>query len=189
MKIAVIGGTGLIGRQLVKILRDDGYEISAASPATGIDLLTGGGLREALQGTEVVLDVSNPPSSSNPGAAVHFFKAANENLLPAEKVAGVRHHIALSIVGTMQLGLSEYFRGKQIQEELVRASGIPYTIVRSTQFFEFAEGIFQMGLPGEKVRLPDATVQPVSSSEVAAFLAHTAMMRPMDQVLEIGGPE
>lgn len=188
MKIVVIGGTGLIGSQLVSLLQKTGNEVVAASPNTGVNTLTGEGLERALQNADVVVDVSNSPSFEDT-AVMNFFKTSNGNLLAAEKKAGVQHHIALSVVGTQKLQASGYFRAKQVQEDLIKASGIPYTIVHATQFFEFAGGIVYMGTVGEKVVLPDANIQPIASRDVAAFLAKTATGSPVNKILEIGGPE
>lgn len=188
MKIVVIGGTGLIGSQLVNQLQQTGHEVVAASPNTGVNTLTGEGLAEALQGAQVVVDVSNGPSFED-NAIMQFFKTSNEHLLPAEKAAGVQHHIALSVVGTQKLQSSGYFRAKQVQEDMIKASGIPYTIVHATQFFEFAGGILQMSLADGKVAVPDANIQPIASKDVVAFMAQVALGQPADRILEIGGPE
>lgn len=188
MKIVVIGGTGLIGSQVVHQLQQAGHEAIAASPNTGVNTLTGEGLNEVLQGAQVVVDVSNSSSFADE-PVMHFFKTSNENLLPAEKAAGVQHHVALSVVGTQKLQASGYFRAKQVQEDMIRTSGIPYTIVHATQFFEFAGGIVQMSLNGNKVALPDADIQPIASKDVAAFMAATALAAPAGKILEIGGPE
>ncbi|MDB5127507.1 SDR family oxidoreductase [Mucilaginibacter sp.] len=188
MKIVVIGGTGLIGSQLVNQLQHSGHEVIAASPNNGVNTLTGEGLSEVLQGAQVVVDVSNSPSFED-NAVMNFFKTANENLLPAEKAAGVQHHIALSVVSTQKLQASGYFRAKQVQEDLIRASGIPYTIVHATQFFEFAGGIVQMSVVDGKVIVPAANIQPIASKDVAAFVAETALEKPANKILEIGGPE
>ena len=188
MKIVVIGGTGLIGTQTVNILKANGHEVIAASPQSGVNTLTGEGLAEALQGAQVVVDLSNSPSFEDT-AVMNFFKTANQNLLPAEKAAGVQHHIALSVVGTKDLQASGYFRAKQVQEDLIKASGIPYTIVHATQFFEFAGGIVYMSTADDKVTLPDANIQPIASKDVAAFMAQTAVAEPANTILEIGGPE
>ncbi|MGG9962557.1 SDR family oxidoreductase [Ferruginibacter sp. SUN106] len=188
MKIVVIGGTGLIGSQLVAQLQQTGNEVIAASPNTGVNTLTGQGLAEVLQGANVVVDVSNSPSFETT-AVMNFFKTSNENLLTAEKTAGVQHHIALSVVGTQKLQASGYFRAKQVQEDMIKASGIPYTIVHATQFFEFAGGILQMSMVDGKVVLPDANIQPIASKDVAAFMAKTALAKPAGTILEIGGPE
>lgn len=188
MKIVVIGGTGLIGSQLVNLLQHTEHKIVIASPNSGVNTLTGEGLHEVLQGTQVVVDVSNSPSFEDT-AVMNFFKTANENLLPAEKAAGVQHHIALSVVGTQKLQASGYFRAKQVQENMIKASGIPYTIVHATQFFEFAPAIFQMSMIDGKVVLPDANIQPIASKDVAAFMAQTAVAQPANAILEIGGSE
>jgi uncharacterized protein YbjT (DUF2867 family) len=188
MKIVVIGGTGLIGSQLVNQLQGSGHEVIAASPNNGVNTLTGEGLNEVLQGANVVVDVSNSPSFED-NAVMNFFKTANGNLLPAEKAAGVQHHIALSVVGTQKLQASGYFRAKQVQEDLIKASGIPYTIVHATQFFEFAGGIVQMGMADGKVIVSAANIQPIASKDVAAFMAETALEKPANKILEIGGPE
>jgi len=188
MKIVVIGGTGLIGSQTVKQLQNSGHEVIAASPNNGVNTLTGEGLKEVLQGANVVIDVSNSPSFEDV-PVMNFFKTANENLLPAEKAAGVQHHIALSVVGTQKLQASGYFRAKQVQEDMIKASGIPYTIVHATQFFEFAGGIVQMSMVDGKVIVPAANIQPIASKDVAAFMAETALQKPANKILEIGGPE
>jgi uncharacterized protein YbjT (DUF2867 family) len=188
MKIVVIGGTGLIGSQVVNQLQNSGHEVIAASPNNGVNTLTGQGMAEVLQGARVVVDVSNSPSFED-NAVMNFFKTANENLLPAEKAAGVQHHIALSVVGTQKLQASGYFRAKQVQEDLIKASGILYTIIHATQFFEFAGGIVQMSMSDGKVILPAANIQPIASKDVAAFVAKTALEKPVNKILEIGGPE
>ncbi|MBZ4188131.1 SDR family oxidoreductase [Niabella beijingensis] len=188
MKIVVIGGTGLIGSQVVSQLQQAGHEAIAASPNTGVNTLTGEGLNEVLAGAQVVVDVSNSPSFADE-PVMNFFKTSNEHLLPAEKAAGVQHHIALSVVGTPDLQASGYFRAKQVQEDMIKASGIPYTIVHATQFFEFAGGIIQMSLTGDTIVLPDANIQPIASKDVAAFIAETALAAPANKILEIGGPE
>ncbi|HEY9534390.1 MAG TPA: SDR family oxidoreductase, partial [Mucilaginibacter sp.] len=188
MKIVVIGGTGLIGSQVVKQLQATGHEVIAASPGTGVNTLTGEGVKEVLQGAHVVVDVSNSPSFDDV-PVMNFFKTSNQNLLPAEKAAGVQHHIALSVVGTQKLQDSGYFRAKQVQEDLIKASGIPYTIVHATQFFEFAGGIVYMSMADGKVVLPDANIQPIASKDVASFMAKTALAAPANKILEIGGPE
>src|ERR1700761_3797284 len=188
MKIVVIGGTGLIGSQVVNQLQNSGHEVIAASPNTGVNTLTGEGLDEALQGAHTVIDVSNSPSFDDE-PVMHFFKTSNENLLPAEKRAGVQHHIALSVVGTQNLLASGYFRAKQVQEDMIKASGLPYTIVHATQFFEFAGGVLQMSIADGKVVVPDANIQPIASKDVASFVAETALSAPANKILEIGGPE
>jgi uncharacterized protein YbjT (DUF2867 family) len=188
MKIVVIGGTGLIGSQVVKQLQQTGNEVVAASPNSGVNTLTGEGLNEVLKGANVVVDVSNSPSFED-GPVMDFFKTSNGNLLPAEKAAGVQHHIALSVVGTQKLQASGYFRAKQVQEDMIKASGIPYTIVHATQFFEFAGGIVQMSMMEGKVVVPDANIQPIASKDVAAFVAEVALGQPANKTLEIGGPD
>lgn len=188
MKIVVIGGTGLIGSQLVNQLKQTGNEVVAASPETGVNTLTGEGLAEVLQNAHVLVDVSNSPSFEDT-AVMNFFKTSNENLLAAEKLAGVQHHVALSVVGTQKLQASGYFRAKQVQEDLIQASGIPYSIVHATQFFEFAGGITHMGMANGKVVLPDANIQPIASKDVVAFMAETVLGKPANKILEIGGPE
>lgn len=188
MKIVVIGGSGLIGSKTVGKLREAGHEVVAASPATGVNTLTGEGLADVLQGTQVVLDVANSPSFEDK-AVLEFFETSGRNLLAAEAAAGVEHHVALSVVGTDLLAESGYFRGKIAQEKLVRESRIPYTIVRSTQFFEFLGGIVQSSTDGDTVRLSPAFVQPIASDDVAAAMAACTLGSPVNGVVEIAGPE
>lgn len=188
MKIVVIGGTGLIGSKLVNILRERGHEAIAASPASGVNTVTGEGLAAALAGTDVVVDVANSPSFAD-DAVLAFFQASGTNLLRAEAVAGVRHHVALSVVGTERLSESGYFRGKIAQEKLIRESGLPYTIVHSTQFFEFLGGIAQAGTDGQTVRLSPAYVQPISSDDVANAMADVTLGTPLNGIVEIAGPD
>jgi uncharacterized protein YbjT (DUF2867 family) len=188
MKIVVIGGSGLIGSKLVDRLRQGGHEVVAASPRSGVNAITGEGLAEALADTEVVVDVANSPSFEDK-AVLAFFETSARNLLAAEAAAGVRHHIALSVVGTERLLESGYFRAKMAQENLIKASGIPYTIVRATQFFEFVGWIAQSGTVGQTVRLPPALFQPISSDDVAAALADVAVAAPVNGMIEIAGPE
>jgi len=188
MKIVIIGGTGLIGSKTVKILQAAGHEVLAASPNTGVNTITGEGLAEALNGAEVVLDLANSPSFADE-AVLEFFETSGRNLLAAEAVAGVKHHIALSVVGTERLQESGYFRGKLAQERLIKASPIPYTIVHSTQFFEFLGGIVKSGTEGNNVRLSPAYVQPIASDDVAAFMADVALSPPLNATVEIAGPE
>jgi len=188
MKIVVIGGTGLIGSKVVALLTSRGHEALAASPATGVNTLTGEGLAEALAGAQVVIDVANSPSFED-AAALSFFQTAGRNLLAAEQVAGVRHHIALSVVGTERLQASGYFRAKLAQEALILASSTPWTIVRSTQFFPFIQGIIQSGGVGQEVHLASAMVQPVAADDVAAMLVEVALGAPVNGVIEIAGPE
>ena len=188
MKILVIGGTGLIGSKLVKLLTERGHEAIAASPATGVNTITGEGLDAALAGVDVVVDVANSPSFEDK-AVLEFFQTSGRNLLAAEKRAGVRHHVALSVVGTRRLAESGYFRGKIAQEDLIEAADIPYTIVHSTQFFEFLGGIVQSGTQGEEVRLSSAYVQPIASDDVALAMADATLGAPVNGIVEIAGPE
>lgn len=188
MKIVVIGGSGLIGSQLVDRLRKCGDEVVAASPNTGVNTLTGEGLAEALAGAEVVVDVANSPSFED-DAVMEFFLTSGRNLVAAEKAAGVKHHVALSVVGTQRMVESGYLRAKAAQENLIAMSGIPYSILQSTQFFEFVERIAQGGLDGEVYRLSPALMQPIVSYEVVAALAEIAVGDPLNGAIEIGGPE
>jgi uncharacterized protein YbjT (DUF2867 family) len=188
MKIVVIGGTGLIGTKLVNNLRQRGQEVVAASPSSGVNTLTSEGLAEALEGAQVVVDVANSPSWED-NAVLHFFETSGRNVLSAEAAAGVRHHVALSVVGTDRLLMSGYFRAKMAQENLIKASGIPFTIVRSTQFFEFVKGIAQTATEGQTVRLPSALMQPIASDDVAAALADAAIAEPLNDTVEVAGPE
>lgn len=187
MKTVIIGGTGLIGSQVTNLLKDK-YEVIAASPNTGVNTITSEGLDKALTGAKVVIDVSNSPSFADEDV-MHFFKTSSENLLKAAKKAGVQHIIALSIVGTSKLQQSGYFRAKQLQEDLIKASGIPYTIVQATQFYEFAGGIAAMSTVDGKIRLSESFIQPIASAEVASFIASRASEKPEMGVLEIGGPK
>lgn len=187
MKLVIIGGTGLIGSQVTKKLSNR-YEVLAASPQTGVNTLTKEGLDEALKNASVVMDVSNSPSFADDDV-MNFFRTSTENLVAAGKKAGIKHLIILSVVGTSRLQASGYFRAKQVQEDLVKASGIPYTIVQATQFFEFAGGIAYMGTVDGKAVLSDAFSQPVASAEVASFMAEEAIAEPANATLEIGGPE
>lgn len=188
MKIVVIGGTGLIGSKLVDLLRRRGNEVVAASPNTGVNTLTGEGLAEALAGADVVVDVANSPSFEDE-AVMDFFLTAGRNLLAAEKAAGVKHHVALSIVGTQRLPESGYLRAKAAQENLIKSSGVPWSILQSTQFFEFIERIAQGGLDGDVYRLSPALMQPIVSDEVVAVLADISLGAPLDDTVEVGGPE
>lgn len=188
MKIVVIGGSGLIGTKLVKILRQGGHEAVPASPSSGVNVLTGEGLAEAMAGAQVVVDVSNSPSFEDK-AALEFFETAGRQLAAAEATAGIGHHVALSVVGTDRLLASGYFRAKLAQEKLITSSGIPYTIVRATQFFEFVGGIAQSATDGQTVRLPPAAMQPIVSDDVAATLADVAVEKPANGTLELAGPE
>jgi uncharacterized protein YbjT (DUF2867 family) len=188
MKIVVIGGTGLIGTKLVNNLRQRGHEVLAASPKSGVNTFTGEGLTDTLTGAQIVVDVANAPSWEEK-AVMEFFQTAGRNLLAAEKVAGVRHHVALSIVGADRLPASGYLRAKVAQENLIKASGIPFTIVRSTQFFEFAKGLIQSATQGQTVRLSPALMQPIAADDVAAALTGLALAEPLNGIVEIAGPE
>ncbi|MEN3975717.1 SDR family oxidoreductase [Emcibacter sp. SYSU 3D8] len=188
MKITVIGGTGLIGSKVVEMLTGKGHAARAAAPETGVNTVTREGLTEALAGADVVIDVANSPSFEDK-AAMDFFQTAGRNLADAEAAAGVRHHVALSVVGTERLQGSGYFRAKLAQESLIRASVIPYTIVHATQFFEFIRGIAQSGTVGSSVRLPHARFQPMAARDVAAAVVDAALGTPVNGVVEIAGPE
>src|SRR6476619_6416030 len=188
MKIVVIGGTGLIGSKLVTKLRADGHDPLAASPATGVDIITGQGLAEALAGAHVVVDVSNAPSWGD-AEVMDFFQTSARNILAAETAAGTGHHVALSVVGTDRLLGSGYFRAKQAQEDLIKTSGNPYSIVHATQFFEFAKGLADGVTVGDTVHLPDAKIQPIVSDDVAAAVARTAVGAPVGGVVEVAGPD
>jgi uncharacterized protein YbjT (DUF2867 family) len=188
MKIVVIGGTGLIGSKLVEKLRDAGHEPLAASPDTGVNTLTGEGLDEALAGADVVVDVSNAPAWED-AAVLDFFQTSSRNLRDAETKAGVGHHVALSIVGTDRLPASGYFRAKVAQEDAVKAASIPYTILRATQFFEFIGRIADSSAEGDTVRLAPVLVQPEAADDVAAALADIATSPPLNDTVELAGPE
>lgn len=188
MKVVVIGGTGLIGSKLVGKLGEQGHEAVAAAPNTGVNTLTGEGLAEVLQGASVVVDVSNSPSWED-DAVMKFFRTSTTNLLKAEAEAGVTHHVALSVVGTDRLQESGYFRAKQAQEDLIKESGMPYSIVHATQFFEFVKGIADISTDGDTVRLPSAKFQPMYSDDVAAAVGRTAVGAPVNGVVEIAGPD
>lgn len=188
MKIVVIGGSGLIGSKLVSLLRARGHDVNAASPASGVDTITGEGLEEALRQAQVVVDVANSPSFEDE-AVLEFFQTSGRNLLAAEAAAGVGHHVVLSVVGTDGLSESGYFRGKIAQEKLIRESGMPYTIVHSTQFFEFLGGITQSATEGQTVRLSPAFVQPIASDDVAAAMVDFTLGEPVNGVVEVAGPE
>jgi uncharacterized protein YbjT (DUF2867 family) len=187
MKIVVIGGTGLIGSKTVAILRQGGHEVLAASPNTGVNTITGAGLKEALAGAQLVIDVANSPSFEDK-AVLEFFETSGRNLLPAEAAAGVRHHVALSIVGTDRSD-NGYFRAKVAQEELIVASSIPYTIIRATQFLEFLGGIAASSADGNIVRLSPGLFQPIAADDVAAIVAEVALGAPQNGIVEIAGPE
>jgi uncharacterized protein YbjT (DUF2867 family) len=188
MKFVVIGGTGLIGTKVVKNLRNKGYEVVAASPSKGINSVTGEGLAEALVSAHVVVDVANAPSWED-AAVLAFFETSVRNLLAAEAAAGVSHHVTLSVVGTDRLLASGYFRAKMAQENLVKASPVPYTIVRATQFFEFVGSIAQLATDGETVRLPAAMMQPIVSDDVAGVLVDVALAKPLNRTIDLAGPE
>src|SRR5262252_4124806 len=187
MKIVVIGGTGLIGSKAVPMLRQGGHEVVAASPQSGINSITGAGLNEAMAGTQVVIDLANSPSFED-NAVLEFFETSGRNLLAAAAAAGVRHHVALSIVGTDRSD-NGYFRAKVVQEKLIKASGIPYTIIRSTQFMEFLRGIADSSTDGNRVRLPPVLFQPIAADDVAAIVADVALAAPRNGIVEIAGPE
>jgi uncharacterized protein YbjT (DUF2867 family) len=188
MKIVVIGGTGLIGSKTVTILRQGGHEVVAASPKSGINTITGEGLKEAMTGAEVVIDLANSPSFENQ-AVLEFFETSGRNLLAAEAAAGVRHHVALSIVGTDRTPDNGYFRAKVAQEKLIEASGIPYTIVRATQFMEFLGTIAASSVVGNTVRLSPGLFQPIAADDVAAIVADVALAAPRNGIVDIAGPE
>jgi uncharacterized protein YbjT (DUF2867 family) len=188
MKIVVIGGTGLIGSKTVAILRRAGHEVVAASPNSGVNTLTGEGLEEALAGAEVVVNLANSPSFEDK-AVLAFFETSGRNLHAAEAAAGIRHHVALSIVGTDRSPDNGYFRAKVAQEKLITASGVPYTIIRSTQFIEFLRGIAAEATDGGKVRISDGLFQPIAADDVAAIVAEVAQSSPRNGIVEIAGPE
>ncbi|GAA4084022.1 SDR family oxidoreductase [Streptomyces shaanxiensis] len=188
MKIVVIGGTGLIGSKLVGKLNEHGHEAVAAAPNTGVNTLTGEGLAEVLKGASVVVDVSNSPSWEDE-AVMNFFRTSTANLLKAEAEAGVTHHVALSVVGTDRLQESGYFRAKQAQEDLIKESGMPYSIVHATQFFEFVRGIADLSTDGDTVRLSPARIQPIYSDDVATAVGRTAVGTPVNGVVEVAGPD
>jgi uncharacterized protein YbjT (DUF2867 family) len=188
MKIVVIGGSGLIGSKTVERLRKKGHEVVAASPNSGVNTITGEGLADALAGAQVVVDLANSPSFEDK-AVLEFFETSGRNLLAAEAAAAVGHHVALSVVGTDRLQGSGYFRGKMAQENLIKGSKIPYTIVRSTQFFEFMGGIAQSGTVGQTVHVSTAYVQPIASDDVADAVTDVALAAPVNGTIEIAGPE
>jgi uncharacterized protein YbjT (DUF2867 family) len=188
MKIVVVGGTGLVGSKLVKKLREHGQEVVAASPSSGVNTLTGEGLADALQDASVVVDVTNSPSWED-AAVLKFFETSTRNLLDYEAAAGVRHHVALSVVGTERMLESGFFRAKIAQENLIKASGIPYSIVRATQFFEFVKSIADLSTEGNNVRLPPVLIQPMAADDVASALAGIVIGSPVNSTVEIGGPE
>ena len=189
MKIVVIGGTGRIGSKVVAILQQGGHDVVAAAPNTGINTITGEGLKEVMAGTQVVIDLANSPSFEDQ-AVLEFFQTSGRNLLAAETAAGsVRHHVALSIVGTDRTPDNGYFRAKVAQEKLIEASGIPYTIIRSTQFMEFLGGIADEGTHGKTVRISPGLFQPIAAEDVAPIVADVALQAPRNGIVEIAGPD
>jgi uncharacterized protein YbjT (DUF2867 family) len=188
MKIVIIGGSGLIGSKVVSRLRDQGHEAVPASPATGVNTLTGEGLAEILEGADVVIDVSNSPSFEDE-AVLAFFTTSTRNLLEAEEAAGVRHHVALSVVGTDRIPQSGYLRAKLAQEALIARSSIPYSIVRSTQFFEFIKSIADAATVGDTVRIAHVLYQPIAAEETARTVATVAVGSPLNAIVEVAGPE
>jgi uncharacterized protein YbjT (DUF2867 family) len=188
MKIVIVGGGGLIGSRTVTILRAGGHDVVAAGRTSGVNAVTGEGLAEALAGAQVVIDVTNPPSFED-AAILAFFKTSSRNLLAAEAEAGVRHHVALSVVGTERLQASGYLRGKLAQEEVIQGATTPYTIIRSTQFFEFLSGIAASSADGNVVRLSPGLFQPIAADDVAEILADMAVAAPQNRIIDIGGPE
>jgi uncharacterized protein YbjT (DUF2867 family) len=188
MKILVIGGTGLIGSKTVAILRKGGHEVVAASPKSGVNTLTGEGVKEALAGAQVVIDLANSPSFEDK-AVLDFFQTSGRTLLAAETAAGVRHHVALSIVGIERTPENGYFRAKVAQEKVIEAAGVPYTIIRSTQFMEFLRGIADEATKGTVVRISPGAFQPIAADDVAAFVADVALASPRNGIVEIAGPE
>ena len=188
MKIVIIGGTGLIGSKVVRKLTDQGIEAVPAAPNTGVNTLTGEGLAEVLKGTDVVVDVSNSPSFEDT-AVLNFFRTSTTNILEAEAAAGVRHHVALSVVGTDRMSESGYMRAKIAQEKLIKESSIPYSIVHATQFFEFLKGIADGATSGDTVRLSPVLIQPIAAEDVATQVAKVAAGKPLNGMIELGGPE
>jgi len=188
MKILVIGGSGLIGTKTVNKLRQLGHNVISASPSTGINTITGEGLAEAVSGCDVVIDLANSPSFAD-NDVMEFFETSGRNLLAAEINAGVKHHIALSVVGTDRLQKSGYFRAKQVQEDLIKKSGVPYTIIHSTQFMEFLGGIVASARAEGSVKLSSAKIQPIAAEDVASIVAEIGLAAPINSIVEIGGPE
>ena len=188
MKIVIIGGTGLIGTKTTPILRQGGHEVVASSPKTGVNTITGEGLKEAMAGTQVVIDLANSPSWEDK-AVLEFFEISGRNLLAAEATAGVRHHVAVSIVGTDRMPDNGYFRAKVAQEKLIEKARVPYTIIRSTQFMELLGGIAASGTDGSRVRLSPGLFQPIAADDVAANVAEVALAAPLGGIVEIAGPE
>lgn len=188
MDIVIIGGTGLIGKQVTTLLQQAGHAVTAASPSSGVNAVTGEGLDQALAGAQVVVDVTNSPSFEDE-AVMHFFRASTQNLLAASQRAGVRHFVALSVVGSERLPESGYFRAKVAQEALIKAGPVPYTLVRATQFFEFLMSVAHVGTVGDTVPLPSAPLQPIAAADVAAALADVAVQVPLNDTCEVAGPE
>src|SRR6266850_1842519 len=188
MKIVVVGGTGLIGSKLVNKLRERGHEAVVAAPNTGVNSITGEGLADALKGASAVVDVTNSPSWED-AAVLKFFETSTRNLLANEAAAGVGHHVALSVVGSERLLESGYFRAKIAQENLIKSSSIPYSIVRATQFFEFINGIADLSTDGNTVRLPPALIQPMAAEDVASAVCRVALGSPLNGTVEVAGPE
>ena len=188
MKIVIVGGTGRIGSKVVTILRERGHDAVPAAPETGVDTITGEGLAHVVDGAEVVIDVSNSPSFEDE-AAMRFFQTSTRNILGAEATAGVRHHVALSIVGVERLGANGYYRAKLTQEELIRDSRMPYSIVHATQFFEFLKGIADSSTVGGSVRLPSVLFQPIAADDVARTVCDVALNPPVNGVVEVAGPQ
>ena len=188
MKITVLGASGLIGSKLVTLLRQESHDVVAASLESGLNTITGAGLDEALAGAQVVVDVTNSPSLEDK-AVLDFFETSGRNIVAAEVKAGVKHHVALSVVGTERLQESAYFRGKIAQENLIKASPIPYTILHSTQFFEFLGGIAKAGTVGQTIHVSPALIQPIASDDVVATLAKLAVSPPVNGIVEVAGPE
>ena len=188
MKIVVIGGTGLIGSKVVNLLRQQGHQVIAASPNNGINTITGDGLAQAISNTDIVVDLANSPSLEEK-AVMEFFQTSGRNLLAAEINAGVKHHVALSIVGVDIMQNIPYMRAKKVQEDLIKKSGVPYTIIRSTQFFEFIAGIANQATDGNEIHLSDVKFQPIAADDVASFVAKYALAAPINGKIEIAGPE
>ncbi|WP_372525228.1 SDR family oxidoreductase [Piscinibacter sp.] len=188
MKVVIIGGSGLIGKKLAAALQRAGHEVIAASPSSGVNTVTGEGLAKVLTGAEVVVDVTNSPSFEDE-AVMNFFKSSTENLLAAELAAGVRHHVALSVVGSERVPESGYFRAKVVQESIIKGSKVPYTIVRATQFFEFLSSIAHVSTQGQTVRVSSAQLQPMAADDVAQALAKVATEAPLNETCEVAGPQ
>lgn len=188
MNVTLIGGSGLIGRKLAPLLERAGHQVTLASPSQGVNTVTGQGLAQALAGADVVVDVSNSPSFEE-RAVMEFFRASTTNQLAAEQAAGVRHHVALSVVGADRLADNGYLRAKLAQENLIKAGQVPYTIVRATQFFEFLTGIADFGMVGNDIRVSSALFQPIAADDVALFLASVVPQAPRNGIVELGGPE